>query len=409
MPAPADAASAIAFNDPALLPLDTLASGDTLCFNLDAVSSLPAPPESLRAAKGRDDYKLWLAAAQKEVIKKRANGTIKELVDRSSLPAGTNIVKSRYRFVYKWDHDTGCLDDEKGYYCRWVACGYSQRFGVDYWQTYTATTKAAGIRMFAAEISRLDLDTEHIDVEKAFTSTNLTETVYCEQPEEMVEGGYLPDGRPRKVALLAKGLEGLKQSGNGFQVTNVSHLTGPCGMTQSDSEPTLFTRHFKIDGEPVVLLLLVWVDDIWCAFSRGGKERILMPFLKTYKERYPIKMLGPIKRFVGIDITRDREAGTITLSQETFIASMVPKYVHSSELSGITVKAPASVLDKYERKDTYSDLALATDPIEIAKGSKYPFLSAIASCLYATCFTRPDCAFNVSILSQFSSSPSVAA
>ena len=57
-----------------------------------------------------------------------------------------------------------------------------------------------------------------VDAKKFFTQNNLRERVYCEQMEGHVQGGYLPDGRPKKVCLLCKGLEGLKQAGNNAQV-----------------------------------------------------------------------------------------------------------------------------------------------------------------------------------------------
>jgi hypothetical protein len=66
---------------------------------------------------------------------------------------------------------TGALRDDGGYYVRWVACGYSEIHGKDYWNTYTATTKAPGLRVFAAFVAAYDLDTCLIDDIKFFTQT----------------------------------------------------------------------------------------------------------------------------------------------------------------------------------------------------------------------------------------------
>lgn len=40
----------------------------------------------------------------------------------------------------------------------------------------------------------------------------------------------------------------------------------------------------------------------------------------------PIKNLGNLRLYAGIRFSRDRAAGTITLSQETFARNLVEKY-----------------------------------------------------------------------------------
>jgi hypothetical protein len=176
---------------------------------------------------------------------------------------------------YKFDPVTGALRDNNGHYVRWIAKGYSEIFGRDYFETYTATTKACGLRVFGAIVAAYDLDTCHIDDVKFFTQTPLAEPIFCEQMDGFVEGGYHPDGRSKLVCRLNKGLEGLKQSGNNAQVQCTAHLTGPCRLTQLVSEPTIFTRTFMLNGVMVFFILLVWIDDKWAAFSRGGYESIL--------------------------------------------------------------------------------------------------------------------------------------
>ena len=53
-------------------------------------------------------------------------------------------------------------------------------------------------------IALYDLDMISVDAKKFFTQNNLRERVYCEQMEGHVQGGYLPDGRPKKVCLLTR-------------------------------------------------------------------------------------------------------------------------------------------------------------------------------------------------------------
>jgi len=52
------------------------------------------------------------------------------------------------------------------------------------------------------------------DVKKAFTSTYIDVDLYVEQMDGYIEGGFLPDGRPKKVVYLEAGKGGalLKES-----------------------------------------------------------------------------------------------------------------------------------------------------------------------------------------------------
>ena len=83
----------------------------------------------------------------------------------------------------------------------------------------------------------------------------------------------------------------------------------------------------------ILLLLLVWIDDILCAFTRGGYDLIFMPFYKTYTTKFPAKIHGAVRRFIGLDCLTDRALGTVSISQETYISNMVPKFVSVASLS----------------------------------------------------------------------------
>ena len=219
-------------NQPYHQPIDSIDDLHHICLNLDSVSSLPSPPEKIEEFEARVDEEEWWQAARTEFLAKKKLNTY-TLVPR---PAdGTNVVKTRLRCSYKINSETGALLDNKGHRVRWVACGYSQVFKKDYFETYTATTKAAGIRTFASIVAAHNLDTQHVDVDKFFPSHKLKETVYCEQMPGFVEGGTLPNGKNKLVCKLNMALEGLKQSGNTAQSDNVKHTSHKCASSTNVS------------------------------------------------------------------------------------------------------------------------------------------------------------------------------
>ena len=140
----------------------------------------------------------------------------------------------------------------------------------------------------------------------------------------------------------------------------MEHLVGPCQLTQLDSEPTIVTRTFTINGTRVFFIMLVWIDDKWAGFSRGGYEAILVPFLKVYNRRFKsTNTMGDAKRFIGIDLIRDRDARTISLSQEKYISTFVPKFVDDirSKLMLKTHASPA-VASRPDPYYNFYDLSL---------------------------------------------------
>ena len=171
---------------------------------------------------------------------------------------------------------------------------------------------------------------------------------------------------------------------------------------------TMFYRHYA-KGKPflqeMVLLLLVWVDDIWAAFTHGTRNVTFDPFFKVYTRTFPVKDLGSIKRFVGIDVDHNRVKGTLSMSMETYLSQMVPKFLSAKELEDLE-GLPAEQLDKHGRQSTFSNISLAESD---ADRTDRPYLSALASVLFAVSMVHGQCAFHVSFLSRFCNSPSHAA
>ena len=81
-------------------------------------------PQSVEDAMSNSKSKEWLAAMKAEIISLQQNGTW-SLVD---LPADRKVVKSKWVFAIKKD-ERGKIERYKA---RLVACGCSQRFGIDY-------------------------------------------------------------------------------------------------------------------------------------------------------------------------------------------------------------------------------------------------------------------------------------
>ena len=125
--------------------------------------------------------------------------------------------------------------------------------------------------------------------------------------------GTLPD-----LVKLARSLYGLKQASRTWHYHLVRAMK-IFGFEQCGADPCVMRL---IENGVVTMVVVMYVDDI---FSIGAKARSDQ-FGRDLNAYLPIKNLGELRLYAGIRFSRDRAAGTITLSQETFARSLVEKF-----------------------------------------------------------------------------------
>jgi len=185
----------------------------------------------------------WRAAMTDEYKALIDNGTWR-LVPRSPR---ANVITSKWVFKHKY-HADGSLARHKA---RWVVCGFSQQYDIDYDETFSPIVKPATIRIVLSIAASSSWPIHQLDVKNAFLHGHLDETVYCEQPPGFV------DPAADHVCLLQKSLYGLKQVPRAWY-QRFAGFVQCSGFTASVSDTSLFV--YK-EGADVVYLLL-YIDDI---------------------------------------------------------------------------------------------------------------------------------------------------
>ena len=130
-----------------------------------------AEPSSHRQALAEPS---WRAAMEAEFDALQRNNTWK-LVPR---PAHGNVVGSKWVFKTKYLPD-GSIDKHNA---RLVARGFTQRFGVDYEDTFSPVVKPATVRLVLSLAVSRGWHLRQIDVNNAFLHGFLDEEVYMQQP-----------------------------------------------------------------------------------------------------------------------------------------------------------------------------------------------------------------------------------
>lgn len=134
----------------------------------------------------------WRQAMDSEVQSLRDFQTF-ELVDR---PKNKNVIRGRWVYTHKLNPD-GTINKCKA---RFVAKGFTQKYGEDFTETHAPVTKIKSLRLLLSLATTFDLEIKQIDFSTAFLNAPLFETIYVEQPE-----GYQVGGK-NKVWRLKKAL-----------------------------------------------------------------------------------------------------------------------------------------------------------------------------------------------------------
>lgn len=341
-----------------------------LAFDGSVPNIAGAEPRTIEEAMAGPHKKEWLAAIESELKSLLANNTWNK-VQRDKLPNDTNITGSRWVFKVKSDGR---------FKARLVAQGYTQREGVDYFETYAPVARFASIRFILALAALHGLHIHQMDVVTAFLNGLLDEDVYMEPPPGVTVGKE----RSNHVFKLRKALYGLKQSPRAwYQV--IDRFMYDQGFERSLCDPAVYIQRAGVTKGVFPMIIAIYVDDLLIV---GGHMTHINHFKKTLSKRFEMKDLGVAKTLLGIDIHRLKD-GSIFINQEGYINGLLSRF-------GMT-----------ECKPAYTPMATT----DITGGTPFDvneYLQLGGSIAWPALGTRPDIAYAVGYLGRFNANPTTA-
>jgi hypothetical protein len=254
------------------------------------------------------------------------------------------------------------------------------------------------LRVLLAIAAQCDLEMKIMDVETAFLNAPLHEEIYIIMPG----GSTVKDSG--KFLRLNRALYGLKQAGRVWNETVVAKLKQLGWQPCVNSDPCIFTRRSR-SGH--MMYIGLFVDDI-PHFYHKKDEKEMNEFKLNLANSFKIKDLGEVGGAVsilGMRITRDRAAGTLTIDQQTYVRRMLKDFGMDEAKSASTPEI--STLSKHD-ESVISEIdphpsSSSTDRITVSN-----YNSVIGALLYAATSTRPDIAHAVSMASRDLASPTAA-
>ena len=341
-----------------------------------AVQEADGDPRSLDEAQARPDWPQWKAAMDLELATLKKAGTWKTV----PRPPNKNVVGSKWVYRIKRKAD-GSIQKYKA---RLVARGFTQVYGVDYFDTFSPVAKLTSFRAILALAARYDWEVESFDFNGAYLNGELdkNEEIYMQSPP-----GYNVPGK-NTVKQLRKSLYRLKQAGRRWYDT-LSRALADLGFRVTEADPGVFKACILNH----TLILAIHVDD--CILT-GVSKKLIEVYKEKINSRYALTDLGPVHWLLGINIVRDRKKRTVTLSQHAYINSILKKFSLAGAKPYATPIVPGA---------SYSQNDSPTSPAEEVRMKNTPYREAIGSLMYAAVATRPDISYAVSTLSQFLENP----
>ncbi|CAI7762486.1 unnamed protein product [Closterium sp. NIES-54] len=326
---------------------------------------IPTPRSYAEAIKGPYSSQ-WQAAMDAEMASWKSTGTYVDEVP----PPGANIVSGMWIFRVKRPPGSPPV-----FKARYMARGFSQRQGVDYFHTFSPTPKMTTLRVLLHVAAHCDYELHSLDFSTAFLQGSLHEEIWLRRPP-----GFTGSFPPGTQWSLRRPVYGLRQAPHEWHDTLRTTLAA-LGFAPSTTDPSLFLR---TDTLLPPFYILVYVDDlVFATADTAGLAHVKFELQK----RHTCTDLGELRSYLGLQITRDIARPTITLTQSHMVQQVLQRF-------DFTYSSPQAT----PLSTRHSLSALPSDE-SVEPSGPYPEL--VGCLMYLMTCTRPDLAYPLSILARY--------
>jgi hypothetical protein len=212
-----------------------------------------------------------------------------------------------------------------------------------------------------------DWEFNTVDVDSAFRQSIMPEDepAYCEQPP-----GYAVKGKEHMVWFLRKALYGLKQSAH-LWYQKLKEIMLSIGFLVCQSDPCIF-----ICSTPQATSIVSSHFDSLGLFCSLRKESNLLK--SQIRSHVPIKDAGPAQFILGIEIIRDQEKRTISLSHRHYIDTIVARF---RQEDAKPVHTPMVQSPRLSKKDS------PKKPKELEYMCHVPYQAAVGALMHGAVMT----------------------
>jgi hypothetical protein len=296
-------------------------------------------------------------------------------VDYSEIPPGSEILPVVLIFNLK---DNGVKK------CRAVVLGNQQKVDENL-ETYSPVISHSTLRYILHIAAIRDYDFSNFDISAAFVNAEVDQPIYCALPDKFVEAGE------SKYVKLNRALYGLRQAPRLWSRHFTSSLQ-KLGFKQTEADPGLY--HLKGKYGPVYLA--IYVDDGIIIGDKRDTEHYRDRILNVFSGRKePLESKDGVEhlKYVGLEITRDRKARKIWLTQNDLVSKLETRF--------------ASYLDVRHKEycSTGKQTPITKNLTCQSAIADFPIRKIVGGLMYLGQGSRPDLCYCIKELSRFLEKP----
>ncbi|CAI7798688.1 unnamed protein product [Closterium sp. NIES-54] len=326
---------------------------------------IPTPRSYAEAITGEYSSQ-WQTAMDIEMASWKSTGTYVDEVP----PPGAIIVSGMWIFRVKRPPRSPPV-----FKARYVARDFSQREGVDFFQTFSPTPKMTTLRVLLHVAAQRDYELHSLDFSTAFLQGSLHEEIWLRRPPSFT--GSFPPGTQWS---LRRPVYGLRQAPREWHDTLRTTLAA-LGFALSTADPSLFLR---TDTLLPPFYILVYVDDL--VFATADTEALALVKSELQK-RHTCTDLGELRSYLGLQITRDRARRTITLAQSHMVQQVLQRFGFTWSSAQATPLATGH--------------SLSAPPSDKSVEPSGPDPELVGCLMYLMTCTRPDLACPLGLLARY--------
>ncbi|CAI7839762.1 unnamed protein product [Closterium sp. NIES-54] len=239
---------------------------------------IPTPCSFAEAITG-PYYSQWQAAMDAEMASWKSSGTYVDEVP----PPGAIIVDGMRIFRVKRPSGS-----PPAFKARYVARGFSQRQGVDYFQTFSPTPKMTTLQVLLHVAAQREYELHSLDLSTALLQGSLHEEIWLRCPPGFI--GLFPAGTQWSLRWPVYGLRQAPREWHDTLRTTLAAL----GFAPSTADPSLF---LCTDTSLPPFYVLVYVNDL--VFAIADIEALTLVKSELQK-RHTCTDLGELRSYLGL-------------------------------------------------------------------------------------------------------------
>ncbi|CAI7752830.1 unnamed protein product [Closterium sp. NIES-53] len=327
--------------------------------------NIPTPRSYAEAITGPYSSQ-WQAAMDAKMASWKSTGTYVDEVP----PPGANIVDGMW--ILRVKRPPG---SPPAFRVRYVARCFSQRQGVDYFQTFSPTPKMTTLWVLLHVAAQRDYELPFLDFSTAFLQGSLHEEIWLRRPPGFT-GTFLAGTQ----WSLCRPVYVLRQAPRKWHDTLRTTLAA-LGFAPSTADPSLFLR---TDTSLPPFYVLVYVDDL--VFATADTE-VLTLVKSELQKRHSCTNLGELRSSLGLQITLDRARRTITLTQSHMVHHVLQRF-------GFQYSSPLLT-------PLSTSHSLSAPPSDESVEQSGPYPELVGCLTYPMTCTQPDLAYPLSLLACY--------